>query len=71
MPQKGPGELTKDEVNLLVIAARLYAALRERAERPPAQPQWALWDGKVRGELVRLLFYSLSHSTESIVFRPQ
>jgi hypothetical protein len=61
MPRKGPGELTKDETTLLVIAARLFAAVRERAERPPAQPQSSSWDGKVKGELVRLLFYPISH----------
>jgi hypothetical protein len=56
MPRKGPGELTQDEVKLLIVAAKLMGALQEWAERPPAADQQVVWDAKAREELVHAQF---------------
>lgn len=53
MGAKGPEELTGDEYRLLVIASKLFAALRERAERPPPQSDNKYWADKLVAELVR------------------
>jgi len=53
MPRKGPGELTQDEVKLLIVAAKLMGALQAWAERPLAADQQVYWDAKAWEELVR------------------
>jgi hypothetical protein len=53
MPTKGPGELTGDEVKLLVIASKLLAALHAYSERPPPQRVQGYWTDMVHKELVR------------------
>ena len=56
MAQKGPQDLTREEGILLIIAARLYAALKEWADRPRAQARLAEWERNVGRELVRHTF---------------
>jgi hypothetical protein len=52
MGRKGPAELSKIEINLLTIAARLYAGLTERADHPQIHSLRFYWVDKVRDELV-------------------
>jgi hypothetical protein len=53
MPPKKASDLTNDEFRLLVIAARLLAALRKWAERPLSPNEQATWDIRASEELVR------------------
>jgi hypothetical protein len=53
MPPKKAHELTIEEFKLLVIAARLLAALYSWADRPRLPNEQAMWDIKVSEELVR------------------
>jgi hypothetical protein len=52
MPKKSVSGLTQDEIVLLTVAARLFAALRERAACPPPPSVNAHWQAKARDELV-------------------
>lgn len=54
MARKPPGELTNHEMALLTIAARLFAALRARAARPPTSAEETYWTTKAKEELVLL-----------------
>ena len=56
MARKGLGELTGAEKKLLIIAAKLLAALQEVSERPPEPMVLGMWQSKVTEELVRTLY---------------
>ncbi|KAN0130664.1 hypothetical protein V8E53_011557 [Lactarius tabidus] len=56
MPPKPDNELTGDERKLLIISAKLFAALREYALHPPVtDEQHAYWLEKIRQEMVHVL----------------
>lgn len=60
MPPKPAGELTADEIRLLGVAAKLFAAARQRAGRPPPESEAHYWANKVEEDLV-----SLGHCTNN------
>jgi hypothetical protein len=52
MAKKPLSELILPEITLLEVAARLFAALREREAHPPHASSYTYWDAKTRDELV-------------------
>jgi hypothetical protein len=63
MPRKPEGALTQDERKLLIVAAKLFAAMQEHAVRPPqTEEDKVFWDIKLQEELVRPQFTLIVHS---------
>jgi hypothetical protein len=53
MPKKPENELTKDEERLLIITAKLYAAIQEHTVCPPVTEEHkAYWLEKLTEEMV-------------------
>jgi hypothetical protein len=60
MAKKPEHELTKDEERLLIIAAKLYAAIREHtAHLPITEEHKAYWLEKLTEEMVRIDLISI------------
>jgi hypothetical protein len=56
MPPKPDNELTGDERKLLIISAKLFAALREYVLHPPVtEEQHTYWLEKIGQEMVHVL----------------
>lgn len=66
MAKKPEGALTQDERKLLIVAAKLYAAVQERAARPPKlEEEKVYWDIKLQEELVRPCFTLGEYMTDN------